>query len=143
MSQKKRILIKQADTQAEAGCSGVSAVLWLTTHPRGLAHLKSKIRGYANQDNKKQHRTNLDPGLILEKLVIAQGKCKYCKKGVWIKDYPARCRDQWTLDRKDNRKGHTPENTVISCLDCNLRRRARPYNSFLRGENLIMRKVGI
>lgn len=143
MSQKRIILINQVGTRVHPDCSGVSALLWLTTHPEGLKHVRTKIRGYTSQDNKKRLVTSLEPGMIFEKLVIAQGKCKYCKGNVWIKDYPARCRSQWTLDRKDNSKGHTCENTVISCLDCNLRRRARPYASFLRGENLVMRKVGV
>ena len=32
---------------------------------------------------------------------------------------------QWTLDRIDNDKCHSDENTVISCLKCNLQRRVK------------------
>ena len=145
MNLKKRIIFKKKDEE-ECNCSdsyGVSAVLWLTTDPRGKAHLKTKIRGYASQDQKKKYTTSLDAADVLEKIVLARGSCQYCNCAVWMKDYPARCKKQWTLDRIDNNRGHTIENTVISCLGCNLRRRRRPYKAFLDGERLIMRKVGV
>ena len=37
---------------------------------------------------------------------------------------------QWTLDRIDNDKNHSNNNTVISCLSCNLARRRRSKEAY-------------
>ena len=37
---------------------------------------------------------------------------------------------QWTLDRLDNDQGHNRDNIVISCLDCNLKKRTMDDNKF-------------
>ena len=47
---------------------------------------------------------------------------------------------QWTLDRIDNDQGHNIDNILISCLECNLKRRCRSKDKFLMGKQLkIMR----
>ncbi len=153
MNHKKRIIFKKSNYDNNSNCNdnnsdcydscGIPAVLWLTTDPRGTTELKTKIRGYASQDQKKNHSTSLEVTDVLEKIVLARGSCQYCDCAVWLKDYPPRYKKQWTLDRIDNSKGHTIANTVISCLGCNLRRRRRPYKAFLDGERLVMRKVGV
>ena len=38
---------------------------------------------------------------------------------------------QWTLDRIDNDQGHTYDNVVIACLECNLQRRRTNSDKFL------------
>jgi len=30
---------------------------------------------------------------------------------------------QWTLERKDNSLGHTNDNVVLACLNCNIKRK--------------------
>ena len=37
---------------------------------------------------------------------------------------------QWTLDRIDNDKCHSKDNTVIACLKCNLDRRVTNIDKF-------------
>ena len=57
-----------------------------------------------------------------------------------LENYPRLHPRQWTLDRKDNTLGHSVENTVVSCLGCNLRRRSRDHESFLKGSRLTFKK---
>ena len=38
--------------------------------------------------------------------------------------------DQWTLERIDNSIGHFKDNVVISCLECNLKRRCIDTDRF-------------
>ena len=49
--------------------------------------------------------------------------------------------DQWTLDRTNNYKGHNNENTVISCLQCNIQRRRTNDKKFLFSKQLIIHKL--
>ena len=97
------------------------------------ANVHKKINGYKQQDRKK-NRFNKDFFItydeIIEKLIISNLLCFYCKKKTLI-DYKTR-RDprQWTLDRIDNKIGHNNNNVVISCLKCNLEKRARSHEKF-------------
>ena len=38
--------------------------------------------------------------------------------------------NQWTLDRIDNERPHTKDNILISCLECNLKRRRMDKDKF-------------
>ena len=38
--------------------------------------------------------------------------------------------NQWTLDRIDNNLGHNSDNVLISCLECNLKRRRMNMERF-------------
>ena len=38
---------------------------------------------------------------------------------------------QWSVDRINNCNGHNKDNIVLSCLDCNLKRRNKNKDSFL------------
>ena len=38
--------------------------------------------------------------------------------------------EQWSLDRIDNDYGHNHDNVVISCLECNLKRRCIDMNKY-------------
>ena len=58
----------------------------------------------------------------MEKLVVSKLKCYYCRDNCLLMYNNIREKKQWTLDRLDNSDGHTSENTVICCLDCNLKR---------------------
>ena len=43
---------------------------------------------------------------------------------------------QWTLDRIDNDIGHNHNNIVISCLECNLKRRRKSKDAFVFTQQL-------
>ena len=107
------------------------------------SEIKCKLDGYKQQDIKKD-KFNLENFItydnILEKLVESKLKCKYCNCDLKIIYNLVRQKDQWTLDRIDNDMGHNYKNVVISCLDCNLKRRNINYNSFLFTKKLKIKK---
>mgnify|MGYP006142527313 FL=1 len=95
--------------------------------------LNSKINGYKQQDIKKKNNNNnlISINEVIEKLVISKLQCYYCKNNLYIFYLNVREKLQWTLDRIDNNKNHTNDNTLISCLDCNLKRRTKNKDHFL------------
>ena len=48
--------------------------------------------------------------------------------------------NQWSLDRINNDLGHNANNVVISCLDCNLKRRRTGKDAFLFTKQLTIVK---
>jgi len=103
----------------------------------------SKHRGYAAQDKKKGIFSIADiitPDLCTGKLIACNLKCWYCKKGTTILYREVRQPDQWTLDRLDNDLGHTDENTVIACLECNLKRRRQSADKYKLGKSIIVKR---
>ena len=95
--------------------------------------IKKKINGYKNQDIKKNRH---DPQKLItleetsEILVASKLKCHYCCKCVQLFYNNVREKDQWTLERIDNSIGHFKDNVVISCLECNLKRRCIDTDRF-------------
>ena len=51
--------------------------------------------------------------------------------------------NQWTLDRIDNSMGHNTNNVVISCLECNLKRRNTDLKKFLYTKQLSIKKIDV
>ena len=87
--------------------------------------VQRKIRSYKYQDVKKNVydlTQFISYDEVMEKLVISKLKCNYCRKNCLLMYNNVREMRQWTLDRIDNSDGHTNKNTVICCLDCNLKR---------------------
>ena len=58
-------------------------------------------------------------------------KCHYCKTEMFIIYEFVRELSQWTVDRIDNSKGHNKDNIVLSCLNCNLKKRRTTDEKFL------------
>lgn len=96
-------------------------------------NIMSKLRSYKNQDLKKNRyddKTFISYEEIIEKLIISKLNCYYCKNNVILLYSEKRDKKQWSLDRVDNSICHTNENTVISCLQCNLQKRCRDKEKF-------------
>ena len=107
-----------------------------------INEIKKKINSYKNQDIKKDKLNNLiNYDETIEKLLESKLKCYYCKDNVIIIYEKIREPKQWTLDRLDNNIGHNKENTVICCLDCNLKRRVKSHESFKFTKQLIIKKT--
>ena len=100
--------------------------------------IKKKINGYKSQDIKKK-RHDSDKLITLEQptelLVASKLQCHYCSKCVQLFYDNVREKDQWTLERIDNSIGHFKENVVISCLECNLKRRCIDTDRFKYSKN--------
>ena len=98
-----------------------------------ISELKSKINSYKQQDIKKtiHEKDNLISfDDVVEKLVSSKLKCYYCNKNIFILFDKVRDSYQWTLDRLNNLDEHTSQNTIISCLKCNLERRRKNSEKF-------------
>jgi len=93
-----------------------------------------KVNGYKQQDKKKEifdlnYFISIEN--VIEKIVVSKLKCYYCKEKMKIIYSDNREPTQWTLDRIDNDMGHNHDNVVISCLQCNLKRRTTNMKKFL------------
>ena len=105
--------------------------------------LHQKINGYKAQDIKKEL---YDVGLLInlsdtiEKLMSSKLHCYYCKCAIVLLYKSVREPTQWSLDRIDNSKCHSRENTVIACLKCNLQRRVTNIDKFIFTKSLKINK---
>ena len=106
--------------------------------------IEKKINSYKAQDIDKKIYNNLlliSLNDTVEKLVASKLKCYYCSCDVLILYKDVRANNQWTLDRIDNDQCHSNENTIISCLKCNLQRRTRDMKKFLFTKKLKINKL--
>ena len=95
--------------------------------------LERKIKSYKMQDikkNKLDEEKLIKIDECIDKLVLSKMKCYYCLENMLLIYENVREPKQWTLDRIDNSIGHITENVVISCLDCNLKRRTMNDKKF-------------
>jgi hypothetical protein len=103
-------------------------------HKLMIRQVERKLNNYKQQDILKKVY-NSDNIITLEETIIklkeSQLLCYYCKKEMLILYEIVRENLQWTLDRIDNYLGHTNNNVVISCLNCNLKRRKQSKDAFL------------
>ena len=96
--------------------------------------LERKLSNYKQQDIIKHiydstNIINLEE--TLQKLIESNLLCYYCNKEILILYEIVRENYQWTLDRIDNSLGHNKNNVLISCLQCNLKRRKQGKDAFL------------
>ncbi len=95
--------------------------------------IKKKISSYKAQDKKKgrlDDKSFITYEQTLEKLIVTKSRCHYCRCFSLLMYKDRREKRQWTLDRLDNSIGHSSDNTVISCLECNLQKRCRSEKKF-------------
>jgi hypothetical protein len=108
------------------------------------SHIRTKIGSYKQQDIlKKKYDTNSFVHFIevIRLLNECQLKCCYCSSEVYILYEIVRESKQWTLDRINNDIGHNHGNLVISCLECNLKRRRTNKDAFMFTKNMVIKKL--
>uniref|UniRef100_A0A6C0E2N7 HNH domain-containing protein n=1 Tax=viral metagenome TaxID=1070528 RepID=A0A6C0E2N7_9ZZZZ len=96
--------------------------------------IKNKITNYKQQDLLKKvflEDTFVTLDYVIKLLDKTELMCHYCSRKVYIVYGIVREQMQWTLDRIDNDKGHDIDNVVISCLQCNLKRRRTSKDAFM------------
>lgn len=101
--------------------------------------IKNKLSGYKCQDNEKglfDIANFSDLSGVLQKMEQCKLKCFYCREGVSLLYESVREPKQWTLERIDNKIGHTINNVEIACLSCNLRRRTMHYQRYVLTKNI-------
>ena len=135
----RRARVKDAGEEPDANgqIAAVGAALLGHSNPyekwdvRG--EIKRKLQGYAAQDRARRGgdaSDSIDVDATLTKLLSCKLKCYYCENPMKVLYSKARDSMQWTLDRLDNDAMHTPENTVMACMKCNLQRRRRRADAF-------------
>lgn len=76
---------------------------------------------YDSRGNDKKYNRENNLTLDFIRNILTDAKCSYCNVGD--------CR--LTLDRINNNLGHTIDNVVVSCIDCNVIRNDMPYEAWL------------
>jgi hypothetical protein len=109
-----------------------------------VSHIKTKISSYKHQDILKD--IFLEPefvtfGHVIDLLNICELKCHYCSCEMYLLYEFVREMKQWSLDRIDNDVGHNKNNLVVSCLECNLKRRRTNKDAFFITKNLTITKL--
>ena len=106
--------------------------------------LRKKISSYKSQDRRKNIYNDdefIDFDFVINLFKETQLKCYYCEKQVFVIYDNVRESKQWTIERIDNRLGHNKNNSVMSCLDCNLRRRTMYHERYIMTKKLSLVKL--
>ena len=96
--------------------------------------IENKLQSYKQQDVLKKRydeKKFINIRETINKLNESKLLCHYCNNKMFILYDIVREMKQWTLDRINNDVGHNSDNVVISCLDCNLKRRRTNKDAFL------------
>lgn len=91
-----------------------------------ISHIRNKISNYKQQDlrkNKYEELSFINFEYVIKLLKDSEIQCHYCDDYIFLIYENVREGKQWSLDRINNNKGHNIDNVVISCLQCNLKRR--------------------
>ena len=95
--------------------------------------IAKKLSGYKQQDlakNKFNREEFIGFNEVVQKLLKSNLLCFYCTQPILVWYKQSRENMQWTLERIDNKIGHTNDNVEISCLLCNIRRRCMYSEKF-------------
>ena len=104
-----------------------------------ISQIERKINSYKHQDIEKNILDTdnfIKFNQVIQKLIDCELLCYYCKREMYILYEFVRENSQWSLDRIDNDIGHNNDNVLISCLECNLKRRKQNKDKFLYTKNL-------
>ena len=99
-----------------------------------LKEIENKISSYRQQDLLKKHfdeKEFITSEILIPKMVESNMKCYYCSCEMFILYENVREMSQWSVDRIDNSMGHNKDNFVLSCLNCNIKRRKISSDKFL------------
>lgn len=77
---------------------------------------------------------------ICELMIENKCRCYYCHIDYLMLYKNKREPLQWSVDRIDNSRSHCEGNVVISCLQCNLKRRTRECKEFYDCKNMVVQK---
>lgn len=111
-----------------------------------ISHIKTKIQSYKHQDTIKKmynEKEFIDFDYVVNLLAESGLKCHYCACETYLLYEIVREMKQWSLDRINNYKGHNRGNLVMSCLECNLKRRRTNKDAFFMTKNMTISREGI
>ena len=110
-----------------------------------ISHIKTKISSYKQQDIFKKKLLETDFVSFTDVIILLNDcnmRCYYCNCETYLLYEIVREMKQWSLDRINNDIGHNKNNLVISCLECNLKRRRTNKDAFFFTKNLKIVKSG-
>jgi hypothetical protein len=110
-----------------------------------VSHIKNKISSYKQQDILKNIFLESDfvsYDTVIQLLNDCNLKCYYCSCETFLLYEFVREMKQWSLDLINNDIGHNKNNLIISCLECNLKRRRTNKDSFMFTKNLKISREG-
>lgn len=143
---RKRVLVEAWNLDAQYYTHELQLRILVgdTTFPLFFQQIERKLQGYRAQDVEKKilDETNLVKlPYVIDLLNEDNMTCHYCKTPVFVLYEMARENCQWTLDRIDNKVGHNCGNVLVSCLQCNLKRRCTNKDKFLMGKSMVLKKI--
>lgn len=101
--------------------------------------MKAKIRAYMIEDLKNNRAFVIDDyidAIFVEILLNAQNKkCAYCSRDLKTQNYNNYDPLQTSIDRLDSQKPHVKQNICISCLECNLKKRQKTPEQYIKQLN--------
>jgi hypothetical protein len=109
-----------------------------------IQEIKNKIYNYHHQDVLKKiynPEEFITFEYIIDKIKNSNLLCCYCNNNILILYNLVREMKQWSIDRINNDLGHNINNIVISCLECNLKRRKMSKDKFEYTKNLTLVKL--
>jgi hypothetical protein len=100
--------------------------------------IQQKLRTYKRQDVDagRNHPWSAYPGKedVIRSLHAADYKCEHCQCSMRVVHKPGDLA-QWTLQRKDNSRGHLVGNVVNYCLECNKKAPERSHMAALESDS--------
>jgi hypothetical protein len=128
----------------------VLCMIVMNTPTNEYVHACSHIRSEINMKLRTYKASDLSRSLpgsrececeeICEMMIEQKCKCYYCHTEFLMLYKNKRDPLQWSVDRIDNSRSHCEGNIVISCLQCNLKRRTRDCTEFYNCKNLNVHK---
>jgi hypothetical protein len=115
-----------------------------STYKNISRQIEKKIASYKQQDidkNRLDEDKFINLNLIISKLIECNLTCYYCFCKMSLLYKIVREIKQWTLDRINNNYGHNSDNVVLSCLECNLKKRCTSTNNFLFTKQLKITRI--
>ena len=107
------------------------------------AEIKKKFYSYKSQDKKKKRydeEKHITYKELIYKLYYSELKCYYCKTELCLASEKRNTKYHWSLERFNNNLGHYDNNTCISCIECNLKRRNENHEYFKNSKNQVISK---
>ena len=95
--------------------------------------LKKKVSSYNSQDKRKGRYSALNTlteGDMLEIINTVGVDCYWCDRKTVLNPENKYSKNQLTLDRINNDIGHTVDNCIISCFECNMERGDMSFDEF-------------
>jgi len=98
-------------------------------------------RSYDKKNNMYDETEFINFEDIFMKLCRHKGKCYYCSQNLKILNYRRYQSNQMSIDRLDSSIGHCKQNTVISCLHCNIKKGSKTQTEYKKTLSLEIENV--